>query len=506
LEVTDIFISYTLKQNHCNQKPTRMRLKLLLILLGITCISNINAQDWQLSTTLYSAEESALFGADLSFNWEGNRVAISAPQSDVAGVNSGNIFVYEQIDGQWTQIGGAINGTGIYNYTGSLALSNDGNTLVIGSESDHNPQGDWTGSVAVYSWDGNDWIAKGNKIYGTGYASAFGHAVAINEDGSIILTYGSSPAHSIRAFAWNDTSGWSQKGSAITIPNNAGDTVLAGSIAMDAQGNSFVIGCPKTDNNIARIKVFSWETSDWIQKGTDFLGTAIEGFGHKVSMNADGSTILITTPGSETTAGNVSAYGWNGGAWNQKGQSLANFLGSYPKVIATSMDHSGDTIACWMLVGFDNDGLAINKVKAYSWSGLAWQIKGAEIPDCIGDNFGANFISLNAAGDRLAVGFPYDFNFEDSQSGGRVKIFTWDALGVTSHEAGSVVIYPNPTSGPLFLPDTMRSAMLLDLSGRLIKEFPHGGEVDISDCSEGQYILKGKTGDGIFHKKILVVR
>ncbi len=103
----------------------------------------------------------------------------------------------------------------------------------------------------------------------------------------------------------NDRSGWS-----VSMPD--ANTVAIGAIYNS--GNGAIAG---------HVRIYIWNGSAWIQKGTDIDGEAANDYsGYSVSM-PDANTVAIGAPyndnGNGTDAGHVRIYTWNGSAWIQKG-------------------------------------------------------------------------------------------------------------------------------------------------------------------------------------------
>jgi hypothetical protein len=92
------------------------------------------------------------FGYSVSLSFDGNTVAIGAPQNDGNGSKSGRVRVYSWDGTSWTQVGRDIEGKYKYDYSGwSVSLSSDGNTVAIGARYKEGINGDYSGNVRVYS-------------------------------------------------------------------------------------------------------------------------------------------------------------------------------------------------------------------------------------------------------------------------------------------------------------------------------------------------------------------
>ena len=119
-------------------------------------------------------------------------MAISSAGSNANGANSGHVRVFENIGGVWTQIGEDINGEATDDYSGwSIALSASGNIIAIGAVwNDGN--GFNSGNVRIFQNLGGVWTQMGEDINGEAEYDESGYSVDISADGSIVAIGGKS--------------------------------------------------------------------------------------------------------------------------------------------------------------------------------------------------------------------------------------------------------------------------------------------------------------------------
>jgi hypothetical protein len=75
-----------------------------------------------------------------------------------------------------------------------------------------------------------------------------------------------------------------------------------------------------------------------------------------------------------------------------------------------------------------NDGNGSNSghVRVFDWNGIAWTQLGVDIDgDSIDDRLGFS-ISLNATGDRLAIGAPSNYGY--LTDAGHMRVSEWDGV------------------------------------------------------------------------------
>jgi hypothetical protein len=129
---------------------------------------------------------------------QGFSVSISADgNTSIVGGNGDNgylgaIWVFTRTGSVWTQLGPKLVGSGTIGNDieqgGSVSLSADGNTAIVGGLGDNN----YLGAVWVFTRSGIVWTQQGQKLVGSGAAgNAFqGGSVAISSDGSTFIEGG----------------------------------------------------------------------------------------------------------------------------------------------------------------------------------------------------------------------------------------------------------------------------------------------------------------------------
>ena len=170
---------------------------------------------------------------------------------------------------------------------------------------------------------------------------------------------------------------------------------------------------------ISQLSLFS-------QLGADIDGEAADDqSGSSVSMNAAGNRLAIGAQGNDgngTGAGHVKIYDWNGTAWIQLGADIDGEAAGDLSGCSVSMNAAGDRVA----IGAQYNGGYTGHVRIYDWNGTAWVQLGADIDgEAAGDVSGrGGTVSMNATGDKLAIGAQY--NGGNGASSGHVRIYGWN--------------------------------------------------------------------------------
>mgnify|MGYP006292950017 CR=1 FL=1 len=241
------------------------------------------------------------FSVKLSSN--GNIVAIGDPFSNEKGSRTGHARVFEYSGSKWTQIGGNIVGDTTENWFGhSVSLSSDGSILAVGAIYYFNQRG----QAKVFENVGGNWQQIGSAIVGEAPVDYFGHQLDISADGSIIAIGAPGndgtglDASNVRVFK-NDGGDWTQLGNNL---NGMGDHNQIGfSVSLSSDGSRVVFGGRFGGFiNSGTSKVYEYLGNRWIQIGNVIEGEGNEDYaGTAVSISDDGNIVIV---GAQNNDGN----------------------------------------------------------------------------------------------------------------------------------------------------------------------------------------------------------
>ena len=184
------------------------------------------------------ATGNALQGVTVALSGDGN-TAILGGFGDNS--NQGAAWIFTRTGGVWSQQGNKLVGTGgvgtpFQGY--SVTLSLDGNTAIVGGYTDNTN----IGAVWVFTRTGGVWSQQGSKLVGTGAQGIAnqGSSVSLSADGNTVLVGGQSDNTAIGA-AWvftRSTGAWTQQGSKLvgTGTGGVGSTHQGESVALSADG------------------------------------------------------------------------------------------------------------------------------------------------------------------------------------------------------------------------------------------------------------------------------
>jgi hypothetical protein len=394
----------------------------LSLFFPIFCFGQWN----QLGTDIDGKSAGEESGSFVNMNANGTVVIIGAPRALDAGVRKGRASVFQWNGTSWLQKGSDLVGTSQGDVFGdAVSISSDGNIIAVGAPGFNNPSQP-PGYTRVYEWNGSNYIQKGTDIIGEANGNSSGTAVSLSADGNIIAigagsnsgANGSFSGH-CRVFEWSGTS-WVQKGA--DIDGEAAQDFFGNAVSISASGNIVAVGAAGNDGNgsgSGHVRVFEWNGSNWLQKGIDIDGaTPVNSFGSTLSLDANGTTFIASgRDGSNGSIGSVKTYSWNGTNWMQKGTTISGVNGS--DFFGTSVDINAD--GSTIIAGTTGAGVIPGYAKVFKFIGGAWAQQGADIiGEVNGDQFGRS-ASISSNGSIVAVGTP--FNDGNGTNSGHIRVF-----------------------------------------------------------------------------------
>jgi hypothetical protein len=250
-------------------------------------------------------------GSSVALSGDGNTALVGGPGDDGG---AGAVWVFTRSGTTWIQQGPKLVGTGGGGDFGkSVALSDDGDTALVGG-----PIASGSASAAGAAWvftrSGTTWTQQGPMLVGTGAVGRAyqGESVALSDDGNTALVGGDGDNLFVGA-AWVFTrSGttWTQQGSKL-VGTGAGGTADQGlSVALSGDGNTALVGGSGyiSDTRVVGAAwVFTRSGTTWTQQGSKLVGTGAGGEarqGDSVALSGDGNTALV---GGDRDTGGVGA-------------------------------------------------------------------------------------------------------------------------------------------------------------------------------------------------------
>jgi antibiotic biosynthesis monooxygenase (ABM) superfamily enzyme len=330
----------------------------------------------------------------------------------------------------------------------SVALSADGNTMIVGGFTDAT-NGTFAGAAWVYTSSGGVWTEQAKLLPSDATIEAtFGSSVALSADGNTALVGGENYNGGIGA-AWVFTrSGgtWTQQGAKLVASDEVGDGQFGTSVALSADGDTAIVGGfgDNADNGAAWI--FSQSGGVWTQVGSKLVGTGAVNVpqgalqGYSVALSGDGNTAAVGGPADNRGAGATWVFTRSGGVWSQQGAKLA--ASGYSVALSGGVGNI-------LLVGSGNTSVTAS---VFVRNGGVWTEFGSFTGTGYSGSttFGTS-VALSADGNTALLG-----SYSDNSDTGAAWVFTFND-GVWTQN-GSKLVASDETGQGLFGYDVALSA------------------------------------------------
>lgn len=323
---------------------------------------NVFVYEWsgtswtQLGLPMVGETAGDFFGYSVSMSADGSRVAVGAPRNGDAGIEAGSARVFEWDGTQWGQLGIDLDGQFAGDWSGkNVSLSGNGSRVIIGAPQ-HNS---YAGHARVFEWDGTTWNQMGSDLDASVASSGFGESVSSNGDGSLVAVgapFGNgNPSGEVRVFRW-DGAQWIQFGGTVegkTILETAGRAV-----SLDTTGRRLAIGAEANSDAFSgagQVRVYDFDghigdgdgIDGWTQLADDIDGNGPSALlGSSVSLSPDGLRVAGGSTGVGTSTGNVRVFSIiahpSTGARTHSPRSLEG--DSRPGIFLTVRDRPGENV------------------------------------------------------------------------------------------------------------------------------------------------------------------
>ncbi|MEL0455332.1 T9SS type A sorting domain-containing protein [Flavobacteriaceae bacterium SZ-1-7] len=456
------------------------------------------------------------FGTSMSLSSDGKIIAIGDHFNSVNNEsNPGHVSIFEYKLNEWKQIGATIDGEDLKDRSGfSVSLSSDGSIVAIGAVF-NDGNGTSSGHVRVFENVSGNWIQIGNDINGAAEGDLFGHKVSLSSDGSIVAIgalhndgNGMSSGH-VRVFK-NISEVWTQIGNDI-VGEATGDR-FGNSLCLSSDGNILAIGGVFNDGNgddSGHVRVFENVSGNWIQIGNDIDGEA-EGdwFGASLCLSSNGNIVVVGAPQNDENgddSGHVRVFENVSGNWIQIGDNVNGKVSGNRFGEHLSLSADGFTFAVGVPFN-DENGENTGHVRIFnnisgSWVELDNNIYGHQINEMAGLN-----ISLSADGFTLAVAGQFNDGYGNIT--GNVVIYDLFAvLSIESFNKNHFKLYPIPINDVLNIHLNsgyeLKQVNIYNIQSQYLYSVKTL-KINVKDLASGIYFIEIETNKGKSTKKIVV--
>ncbi len=412
---------------------------------------------------------SVLQGTSVAISSDGNTMIVGGP-SDNLGI--GAVWIFTRSGGVWTQQGPKLVGIGAIGIAQqgiSVAISSDGNTAIVGGHRDNN----FTGAVWVFTRSGGVWTQQGNSLVGTG-AIGFarqGISVAISSDGNTAIVGGSEDnIYTGAVWVFTRSGGiWTQQGPKLVGTGAVGISRQGISVDVSSDGNTAIVGGYSDNANSGAVWVFTRSGSVWSQQGLKLVGTGAVGNsrqGYSVAISSDGDTFIGGGYVDNANTGAAWVFTRSSGVWTQQGSKLvgSNATGNGQQGYSVDVSSDGNLV----IIGGSADNTGTGAVWVFTRSISVWSQLGPKLvgTGAIGSALQGRSVAISSDGGTLIEG-----GYVDNANTGAVWVFVNQATDVK--DEGMIINnfslqqnYPNP-----FNPSTKIRFQLAEVGFTSLKVF-----------------------------------
>jgi hypothetical protein len=240
------------------------------------------------------------FGCSVAISGDGNTAIVGARFEDTGALNAGAAYIFTRSGTSWSEqqkIQASYKTRDDYFGT-SVAISEDGNTAIVGA---HEDNVDDAGAAYIFTRSGTTWTQQ-QKIQASDKQGndEFGKSVAISGDGNTAIvgarledtgvTIGDAGAAYI--FTRSGTT-WTQQ-QKIQASDKQNYDEFGQSVAISGDGNTAIVGAYKEDS-VGAAYIFTRSGTTWTQRekiqASDKQGN--DQFGWSTSISSDGNTAIV---------------------------------------------------------------------------------------------------------------------------------------------------------------------------------------------------------------------
>lgn len=274
-----------------------------------------------------------LFGWSPVLSADGDTLLVASLGDSDQGWDSGSVYVYRRQAQGWSETLKltASDGKNYDHFGYSNAVSDDGNTIVIGASSVDAEGAINAGAAYVYRFDPEaaEWLETKLTPPNAGQNQGFGYAVSMSADGNTIAI-GEPQADVVHVYrfdgvAWSDAVSI-QPSDAPTTNNVSLRDQFGWSVSISPAGDALLIASRRDDDlgtGSGSAYVFRFDGSNWIEESKLLPSDGAEGdvFGQATDLSANGRIAVIGSYLHDAEfdgQGAAYVYEFDGSNWTHK--------------------------------------------------------------------------------------------------------------------------------------------------------------------------------------------
>ena len=409
------------------------------------------------------------FGWSAAISADGNTAAVGAKDADLAavgGARSGAVYVFTKSAGAWSSGVKLVPSDGAAGdaFGWSVAISADGNTIVVGAQGDDaaGADGESAGAAYVFVKSAGAW-SSGAKLTADDRAGyqGFGYSVSISGDGNTVVA--GALGHTTNtgaAYVFTKPSGgWGTSPMSSSVKLTAADGAsrdfFGVSVSTNSDGSAVAVGALGDGGSAGAAYVFTRPAGGWTSSSSSAKLTAADGsladrFGASLSMSADGSTVAVGAYSDHYEKGSAYVFAKPAGGWGTSPIASSVKLAAADGELgewfgrSTAVSSDGGVIA----VGANRDDVRAGAVYVFAKPATGWattSTAAAKLRGPAAEREGSIFgfgLAMKADGGAVLAGAPYG-----ATGRGGAYVFDKPATGWADSSTSTKLSSPSPDTG-----------------------------------------------------------
>ena len=325
------------------------------------------------------------FGSSVAMSSDGKRIAVGAMNHSS---NDGEVRVYDNVGGQWTQVGPSIPGAANERFGQSISISSDGMRVAVGAAFG-------TETIKVYEYSNATW----NKIFEASGVSGdqFGKVISISSDGKRVASGALSDTSNTGYARVYDIDSQTLL---VQLTGTSTNEYFGSSVSLNSDGTRLAVGADQYQNGNGYVKIYRESEGSWSSLGQISGDSNGDRFGYAVSISSNGNRVAIGAYLHSSNRGHVRIYEYSGGTWNKIGIDLDGEGSGDEFGFSVSLSSNGKRVmAGGPLYESDDRGV----VKVYEETGGTWNQVFSNIVEGAGDKMG-RVVSMSSDGNVIVAG------------------------------------------------------------------------------------------------------
>lgn len=290
------------------------------------------------------------FGFSLSLSNDGRRLAVGAPFESLVGAEQGAVYLFDRHDNAWTVRSHlkASNARDADWFGSSLALSGEGDALAVGARHEDGPAARPvadSGAVYVFGQRADGWSEQAYLKAGRAkMGDRFGASLALSAEGTTLAVGSQSLTRGTVSVFKQTPSGWAEQAVLQSREAVAQDRFGA-QLALSAQGDTLAVGATGAPDAAGVAHVYAYRGGRWLPQARLRAAEAQPGdaFGERLALSDDGSVLAVSAiHGAQTSeAGVVHLFARGASTWRAQ-QRLTSASAGSGDLFGSSLGLSGD--------------------------------------------------------------------------------------------------------------------------------------------------------------------